>query len=101
MARLIGGGIEWIGGGRCGGESLGKNRSGKAGVPLGMVRELVGGEDAGRVVFGQNESAKQDAFGLAGGVVGVGADAFDALGGSLFEFLAEDGGVDAEFLRGV
>ncbi len=37
---------------------------------------------------------------LAGSWV-VGADAFDALGGGLFELLAEDGGVDAEFLRGV
>ena len=35
------------------------------------------------------------------GSCGVGADAFDALGGGLFELLAEDGGVDAELLRGV
>ena len=33
--------------------------------------------------------------------MGVGADAFDALGGGLLELLAQDGGVDAEFLRGV
>ncbi len=63
--------------------------------------ELVGGEGAGGIVLGKDEGAEEDALGLAGGVVGVGADAFDALGGGLFELLAEDGGVDAEFLRGV
>ena len=53
------------------------------------------------VAFGKNESAEKNALGLAGGVVGVGANAFDALRGGLFELLAEDGGVDAEFLCGI
>jgi hypothetical protein len=35
------------------------------------------------------EQEWDDAFGLAGGIVLMGADAFDALGGGLFELLAE------------
>src|SRR5258707_13625529 len=66
-----------------------------------MLGELFGCEGAGGVVLGKDEGAEEDAFGLAGGVVVVGADTFDALGGGLFELLAEDGGVDAEFLCGV
>src|SRR5207253_3342376 len=63
--------------------------------------ESAGGDVLGRGVFSNDKSAEEDAFGLAGGVVAVGANAFDALGGGLFELLAEDGGVDAEFLGGV
>ena len=101
VTLLVGCGVEWVGWGGGVGESFEECGGGEALVPLGVMGELVGGEGAGRVVFGEDEGAEEDAFGLAGGVVGVGADAFDALGGGLFEFLAEDGGVDAEFLCGV
>src|SRR5207247_1640754 len=90
VAVLVGRGVEWVGWGGGVGESFEECGGGKAVVPLWVLGELVGGEDAGRVVFGKDEGAKQDAFSLAGGVVVVGADAFDALGGGLLELLAED-----------
>ncbi len=41
--------------------------------------------------LGQDEGAEKDALGFAGGILGVRANAFDALGSGLFEFLTEDG----------
>src|SRR5207247_356149 len=98
---LVRGGVQRVGRGGSVGESFEECGRGETVVPLGVVRELAGGEGASRVVLGEDESAEKDAFGFAGGVVSVRADAFDALGGGLFELLAEDGGVDAEFLCGV
>ena len=90
--------VSWSGGV---GECFEERGGGKAFVPLGVIDELGCGKDARRVVFGKDKDAEEDTLGFADGVVGVGADAFNALGGSLFEFLAEDSGVNAEFLCGV
>ncbi len=98
---LVGCGVEGVGWGGGVGESFEERGGGEAFVPLGVLGELVGGEGTGGIVLGKNEGAEEDAFGFAGGVVGVSVDAFDALGGGLFKLLAEDGGVDAEFLCGV
>jgi hypothetical protein len=101
VAVLVGGGVEGVGWGRGAGESFEQGGRRETVVPLGVLRELVGSENAGGVLLWKDEGAEEDTLGLAGGVVVVGADAFDALGGGLLELLAEDGGVDAEFLRGV
>ena len=63
----------------------------------------VSGELAGGVGLGEDEGAKEDTLGFTGGIAGVGgADAFDALvAAAWLDLLAEDGGVDAEFLGGV
>ena len=81
--------------------SRSQTSGGQAVVPVGVLGELFGGECSGRVVLGKDEGAEEDALGFACGIVGVRANALDALGRGLLELLAEDGGVDAEFLRGV
>jgi len=100
VAVLVGCSVEGIGRGRGVGEGFEKGGGGKAVIPLGVVGELFGGEGTGRDMLGErvfrnDEGAEEDAFGLAGWVVGVGADAFDTCGCGLLELLAEDGGVDA------
>ena len=67
----------------------------------GCSASCVGGEMRAGSDLGQDQGAEQDALGFGGGLGAVRADAGGALGGGLFEFLAEQGGVDAQLLRGV
>jgi len=99
---VVGGGIKRVGGGGGVGEDVEELAGGEAVDVLGMLDQLLGGELAGGVGFGQDEGAEEDAFGLAGGIARGGrADAFDFGGGGLADLLAKDGGFDAELLGGV
>jgi len=100
-AGLIGRSVEWVGWRGGIGEGFEERCGWEAVVPVGVLDELLGGEGACGVVLGKDEGVEEDALGFAGGVLRVRADAFDALGRSLFELLTKSGGVDAEFLRGV
>jgi hypothetical protein len=58
VAVLVGGGVEGVGWGRGVGESFEERSGGETVVPLGVLGELIGSENAGRIVFRQDEGAE-------------------------------------------
>src|SRR6185437_11960438 len=63
--------------------------------------EGAGGKFADWIAFGKDERAEQDALGFRDWFGAVRGDAFGALRGGLLEFLAHEGGVDAELVGGI